>query len=301
MNLKHCSKCDQDLPATNEFWATDRSREDGLCPDCKACQYKRRRELKAINIERKTLAAAGLKKCTGCEIAFPATEEYFYKAKKTPTGLTAKCKKCHAENVRATKDKERERYTAYKYFLAHKEEAYERRRHWRDRNLEAVREYERQQKRRDPKRIERNREWAKKNPDKLRNQRQAYRQKAADKLKAIVQRYLARKASLPNDFTEKDWQFALDYFGGRCAACGRPAGLFHTLAMDHWVALSDPDCPGTIPANIAPLCHGADGCNNSKHNKSPQQWLTDRFGEAQAKTILVRIHEFFSRVRQVDT
>lgn len=135
--------------------------------------------------------------------------------------------------------------------------------------------------------------WRKANPD----YHLAWKRANPDRQRAMSQRRLARKRNLPDTFTAADWQHALNYFNGCCAVCGRPPGLWHTLAADHWTALSDPDCPGTIPTNIVPLCHprkdGGDSCNVSKHNKNPEQWLVEKFGKRKAKKILARIQAYF--------
>lgn len=103
----------------------------------------------------------------------------------------------------------------------------------------------------------------------------------------------ARILNLPNEFTTEDWQRALDYFGGCCAVCGRPPGLWHRLAMDHWIPITSPDCPGTIASNIIPLCHGDNGCNNSKNNHDPSKWLVKKVGKQKANQILKRIQDYF--------
>lgn len=117
-----------------------------------------------------------------------------------------------------------------------------------------------------------------------------------------IARY-ARKHSLPVAFRVSDWRFALEYFGNCCAVCGRPAGLWHTLAQDHWIPLTPNynlkgDNPGSVPTNIVPLCHGLDGCNNRKHNNDPVVWLIDTFGPRKAKTINRRISRYFAAVSQ---
>lgn len=108
--------------------------------------------------------------------------------------------------------------------------------------------------------------------------------------------YLARKRSLPIAFSSSDWDAALDYWGHQCAVCGRPRGLWHTLAQDHWIPLSDPRCPGTVPTNILPLCHGEGGCNNSKGNKDPVRWLEERLGRRRAAQKLAEIQAYFAWV-----
>lgn len=128
-------------------------------------------------------------------------------------------------------------------------------------------------------------QWVKNNPERA---------------KVTIQRRKARKNNLPDTLTSVDWQRCLNYFGGCCAVCGRPPGLWHTLAMDHWIPLSSPDCPGTVPTNIIPLCHskkdGEECCNNTKGARPPREWLIFRFGKRKASIILKRIEDYFSSV-----
>lgn len=102
-------------------------------------------------------------------------------------------------------------------------------------------------------------------------------------------------SALPCDFRIEDWQRALDYWHGCCAICGRQQGIWHKIAADHWIPISDPrpSNPGAVPWNILPLCHGIDGCNNSKGNKDPIKWLNARLGPRKAKAKLREIEAFF--------
>lgn len=108
----------------------------------------------------------------------------------------------------------------------------------------------------------------------------------------------ARKLSLPDSFSVADWRYALDYFNGCCAVCGRPPGLWHIMSMDHWIPLNNPDCPGTVPTNIVPLCHGDGGCNNSKKASDSEAWLVRKFGKKIAYTVLSRVNIFFDSLCQ---
>jgi hypothetical protein len=112
-----------------------------------------------------------------------------------------------------------------------------------------------------------------------------------------LDRYLSRKKELPNTLTSKDWQQALEYWGHKCAVCGRPRGLWHTISQDHWIPLTSPDCPGTHAANILPLCYGADGCNNSKGKQMPDVWLAKKLGKRRAARKMAEIEAYFSWVQ----
>jgi len=105
--------------------------------------------------------------------------------------------------------------------------------------------------------------------------------------------YNVRKQKLPHTFTPQDWDRALEYWDYKCAICERPRGLWHTLSQDHWIPLTHPECPGTVATNILPLCHGTDGCNNSKGKKHPREWLIAKLGTRKANKKLKEIEAYF--------
>lgn len=223
------------------------------------------------------------KRCCVCQEDFPATVEYFHPRPDSPDGLRNNCRVC--QNKRSKKYHADNTDDLKAYHLKYYQEN-------RDRLQQKQRDYEAQNRERARKRV---RLWKLANPERVKNR------EARNQASAISRRIRreARKSALPDNFTPQDWRFAIDYFGGRCAACGRPPGLFHTLAADHFMALSSLGCPGSVPANIVPLCHGVDGCNNSKFTADPEEWLIRKFGKKQGKAILAKIQEFFSKVRQV--
>lgn len=110
--------------------------------------------------------------------------------------------------------------------------------------------------------------------------------------------YRERKRNLPYTFTTEDWLRALEFWDHCCAICGRPRGLWHTISQDHWIPLTHPKCPGTVPTNILPLCYGADGCNNSKGKKDPKEWLVEKFGKRRAARKLAEIEAYFAWIRE---
>jgi hypothetical protein len=110
-------------------------------------------------------------------------------------------------------------------------------------------------------------------------------------------RYRARKHALPDSLTQTQWQFALEYWKHACAACKQPQGLWTKIAMDHWIPIKDPNCPGTTVDNMLPLCHGRMSCNTSKQGRDPQEWLLERFGQKQGQKLLKQIKAYFALVR----
>lgn len=100
-----------------------------------------------------------------------------------------------------------------------------------------------------------------------------------------------RMKAVPDCYSDLMWREALRYWHGKCAVCGR---WHEIVAKDHWHPISVPGCPGTVPTNIVPLCHGRGGCNSRKKNKMPHQWLVSEFGEHEARQIERRIEAFFA-------
>lgn len=224
------------------------------------------------------------KTCTNpdCPCDNPQPIEGFRHNKNTKDGRESRCKTCRSKEFSDYyySNIEYNRQRVIDHYWLNPELKREKRRKAYVRNAPKEREQAKSRARKNP---QVNKQWKINNPDKT---------------TAMKQRRRARKNNLPDCLNSLDWRGALDYFGGFCAVCGRPPGLWHTLAMDHWIPLSNPECPGTIPTNIVPLCHGVDGCNNSKQNKPPEQWLIQRFGERKTKKILRRIHDYFDSLRK---
>lgn len=290
--FKTCTKCGIYKPL-HEFHRK-KELKDGYRNTCKMCRSE------AEGFRYRKTPVSGYKICAKCNGEFPATSDCFWKCGDSKDGFRYTCIKCDKEtreqrteeqkakdsaskrryaetHIDQTREAGRRHYHANKhqyhlYYLEHKDQHQESGRRWVIEHREHVRMSAR----------ERGRARRNSNPG-----RDA----------VIVQRRLARKRSLPDTLTNADWQRCLSYFNGCCAVCGKPPGLWHTLAMDHWTALSSPDCPGTVPTNIVPLCHGIDGCNNSKSNKPAEQWLIQKFGEKKARKILKRIHDYFDSLK----
>lgn len=229
------------------------------------------------------------KKCTRCQQIFPATPEFFYRSKNYSSGLLPRCKFC-----------ERERSARYDATNREKVRAYYR--NYRATHIERQRDWERQ--------------WSLNNKDKVSATQERYHQRHPGKSSELRRRahknhpetartaHLRRRArerGLPDKFTSQDWLFALNYWNNSCTVCGCIPGKDpngpHVLAADHWIPLANPNCPGTVTTNIVPLCHGKRGCNASKANRDPFNWLARRFGEEQATEIVARVEAYFAVVR----
>lgn len=133
------------------------------------------------------------------------------------------------------------------------------------------------------------------------------RRKNIETVRKHVQLRRAKRRCLPAELTVKQIKLARAYFNGCCAVCGRAPDFWHTIALDHWIPLSSPHCPGTTAANTLPLCHSTkgvlgndSGCNNSKSGSDPEEWLIAKFGSRKAKIVLKRIQNYFEWIKAQD-
>lgn len=268
-NLKQCKKCGERKPRT-EFSRCS-AKKDGLHPICKLCDSARRRAQYAENADRERKNKA----------------EYYVSNREA---LRERGRAYRAANLEKVRRRERA------YVAANRDKRNERKRAAYAANPEKHREQARISQAKYPdRRRAYQREYQRANKETLQDYMRTYRveyarsERGANSRRTTKLRYRARKRSLPDTFTAADWQAALDHFGGCCAVCGRPPGLWHTIAADHWIPLTAPDCPGSVPWNIVPLCHGDGGCNNSKCDRNPNEWLVERFGERRGAAIQQRI------------
>lgn len=230
----------------------------------------------------------------------PASSGYFSSDKSRRDGLRGMCKVCTSamhkayreNNLDRVKEIKRQYYLENRDRLLVKQIAYDR--EHRDQRVETQRQY--RLKNSEALRTA-NREWRMANPEYLRKSMREWKANNRAKVKTNENKRRARKRNLPIDFTDQDWVFAVSYFGNCCAVCGRQQGLWHTLAADHWIPLQSPDCLGTVVENIVPLCHGINGCNNSKGSREPLEWLVEKFGLRLAKGKVAEIERFFSVVK----
>lgn len=287
---KWCRTC-KEIKPENEFYKKRKDKSDraSTCIECRSSKE---------GFRYKKPVQDGYRRCGFCQYEFPATLEYFYQDKRWGT-LSSRCKKCNnSESIKWAKD--------------HPEQHKAKQQRWADNNREKVRisglksyyahkeQYKEYYRANYQKHLDRGREWYKNNIDRARDlareRSKRWRDRNPSSAKAVIQRRLARKRNLPNTLTATQWEYAVTYFGG-CAYCGRPAGLFHTLAIEHVVPLSDPACTGTTALNCVPACHGQDGCNNQKSAKKLDVFLVEKFGKRKAAAILKRINEYFDHVR----
>lgn len=166
-------------------------------------------------------------------------------------------------------------------------------------HVEKVRTYHRRYRAKNRSTVRRQaREWYQDNQEKESKKRRNHYANNPDKIRGYFLRRRAIKKGLPATFSLKEQRFARHYFLYACAICGREEGFEWTIAFDHWIPLIDPNCPGTIAANMVPLCHGKRGCNNSKQKRKAEIWLKEQYGTRKAKQFMQKIEDYFEIIRQ---
>lgn len=269
--MKRCSKCGVEKPATPEFFKRNKSCSDGLHTQCKNCTSKQSREYYYANRD---------------EINRKTKERYESNPELRQSKLNY-LKKWREEI-------NRERYLEGKreWYYANREYDLQKSREWREKNPEYKKEYDRRYSKKNRKRIRsRQYKWEVKNRKRInRARREKYAQNPTPRRVKTLARE-ARKRTLPDDFTEKDYQRMMAYWDG-CAITGQ----MDNLQIDHWIPLNSSECPGTVIDNMIPL---AQSLNASKQDKDPESWVLEMFGENEGQEILKRIAKYFEYVRGI--
>ncbi|MFE7330801.1 HNH endonuclease signature motif containing protein [Streptomyces sp. NPDC057565] len=174
--------------------------------------------------------------CKTCRVE--KDENDFHRHRETATRRHPSCKECRKAERRASYGKNRDKQQAQM-------------RAYYEKNGDTIRAQVRErsaEKRRDPEFVKReteyNREWRRRNPDKM---------------AAANARQRAQGRFTP-DWTAEEWQQLLDLYGRSCLACGK-TGV--KLQPDHVIPLSWPGASNAID-NIQPLCGP---CNRSKSDQ----------------------------------
>jgi hypothetical protein len=277
--MKQCGKCGVEKPATATYFRRKAIMRDGLNSQCKDCVQQKSGSTKRFNGYENV--SNGHKRCSICLLEYPANKLYFYGRKSNRDGLQPRCIMCCKTTAANHYQCNIEKHKAWrkKYDESHKEENKLRQKRWYENNRKHVKHYRKQ--------------WYENNREHFLH----YIRSRRLENKVIRANRRARLLNLPNNCTTADWKQCLEYFNNCCAVCGRPRGLWHTLAQDHWIPLKSVFCPGTMPKNIVPLCHGQGGCNNSKGAKLPEKWLIETYGKRKTKEILDRINQYFNSIK----
>lgn len=299
---RRCTKC-QEIKPLDEFHKTKKGRF-GRASVCIVCRSK---------AKPKPIAREGHMICTQCELEKPATDEFFRRDSRSASGLASLCRDCarkEAKKWRKQKLKEDPDYDKRSHWK-NRDENVKRSRLYYEKNKDEINQRRREEYRANPEKkrkqdkryyrasrkkiINKARQWRKDNPERYRAYNQQWAEDNpetfANMMQAAWARRRARKQNLPDNFTNKDWQYCLEYWNNQCAICGENENLH----ADHWVPLSKDEELGTVAENMIVLC---DHCNHTKHAIDAQRWLTKTFGAEFATQKLAEIEAYFEHVRQ---
>lgn len=269
METKICKQCGMELPANTEYFHKAKFGKCGVTTMCKACKNSidRAKRIK-VNVKK------GYKICTKCNKELPATLEYFRKKEKGKYGLSAQCKECDKEYYGS--NKKRILATQKNYAQEHKEKITAYRKEYRKNNRQKILENDRTYYLNN---IEKFREYEKKNKIRIFKCRKKYRETHKDQFKFYRQNREAKKRELPYSLNKKQWVKIKQYFGNKCAYCGKE----EPLAQEHFIPLSKGG-EYTIN-NIIPSCKS---CNSSKRDKNFFEWYSKYkyYSKKREKTIL---------------
>ena len=252
------------------------------------------------------MADSEIKRCCTCKQERPFTD--FGPCRRSKDGRKPRCKYCrriesrnYRENNReacaalikawAKRNPERRRASFRRYDAAHREERRVKSRIYKAANVDVMRE--------------RRRAWRKANPEKVaahmarnyakhKEERREFRRKNIDKYRVYWSRKKTKRLRLPTNWSRADVRWGLKYFGHSCIVCFAPFSENNRPQWDHWIPVTQENCPGTIPTNMVPLC-GL--CNRSKRNHDAGKWLLKKLGTSDAARVLVAVNEFFETVR----
>jgi len=272
--LKHCTGCGAKYPATSEYFFRQSTCRDGLTPRCKECIKRQNKEWKKEHPEKCREYSRGYKERNRGKEKQRGKERYWKN--------TAKAREYNRNYHREHREEILQRQKRNYWQNPDKARAYGRK--WRADHIEQYRQRHREQQR----------EYRRKYGFKVKQSKSAYQKRSKHIVNAAVSRREARKKSLPAAFTGKDWERCLAYWGNCCCVCGNQQGFWSPLCMDHWIPLTSPDCPGTIPKNIVVLCRE---CNSSKNNHPAEEWLIIKVGKHKAREILTRVEAYFEWVK----
>ena len=205
-----------------------------------------------------------MKTCTTCKKDYPATAEYFHRAKQNKDGLHKQCKLCRNKQAseyqkkRWKENKEDIKANTKRYYEQNKDKIMAQQKEYIAKNPR-YREYQKQY------RIE----WGKENKERLNEYQKQYVKSyvKTDRGRMIknISHYKAKAkfyyGALKDDFSIDDWYEVKEYFNNCCAYCGEKETEDDLLMMEHVNPLSKSQ--DFTKKNIVPTCRS---CNSKKSN-----------------------------------
>lgn len=110
METRICTKCNNEFPATTEYFHVSKSSKFGLKSWCKNCANEHENEKRRIKRELIPKTAEGYKICSKCNRELEISEKYFHRSKAFKDGFSSMCKECKGFKFTEIKPKAKEGY-----------------------------------------------------------------------------------------------------------------------------------------------------------------------------------------------
>ena len=275
MELKKCSKCEQDLPNTNEYFSWRDKKKGTLRSECKECQRKLNKEYKTKNKDK-----------------IKERKKEYYQANK--------------DKIKEYKENNKDKIKEYnkKYYQANKDKIINRVKEYKKNNKDKIKEQQRQyyEKNRDNeiKRVtlyrinnidkikEYKKEYRKNNKDYFKAYSKAYRKNNKDYFKAAYHKYRTKKVNNGGYYTKEQYNYMLEYFDYKCAYSGKC--IKSNLHIDHIIPISK---GGT--SYIWNLIPSTPSANLSKNNRDMEEWYKEQ--EYYSEDRLNNIYEYIEYMK----
>lgn len=265
---KCCKQCNNEFPATQEYFNIRKDHRDGLQTKCKQCEHEAYLQRK----NRPKVAPPNELVCIGCGISKPATQDFFGKDSKSPHGLYTKCKECvNAYNRQNRLDdpesaaKQRVRVRRWRALNPERNAILRKRlrskEHYRNHEKEYAKRHQRMMRRHY---TEKHRQY--RTTVKYRQYLERRKHCEEYRLKSRIYEHNKRVRfySAPGKYTKQDIQKKLLTQKNRCYYCNKQLTKYH---VDHVVPLSRDG--SNYPDNLVLACPT---CNMRKNNKLPHEW-----------------------------
>lgn len=242
MEVKVCTKCKGEYPATTDYFHKSTRNKDGLNDWCKNCRNQYIRNWDKQNPDKRRKIANKYRRAN-----MKKFREY---AKNDRLKHPDKFKNRDRQQYLKHRNKRLEYQQQYR--KAHKKEVELAHKRWREKNKEYV--------------YLKNKEWRMKNYTRYRAAIKRWLEENPDKKRRYYHVREARKKSLLATFNPKQWKYCKSYFSYSCAYCGRPSQKLH---QEHFIPINN---GGTYTiTNIIPACRK---CNSSKKDSSFFDWYS---------------------------
>lgn len=259
-NIRRCSRCKAEYPATTEYFHRDKKTKVGLCCWCRTCvqEVGRARQERLHPKQGGEQLQGGMKRCTKCRELFPAVPEFFTMNNGSKDGLAFQCRPCQNEFYRLKREANREELNAYS-------------REYRTKALERRREIERASQAK-PGVKARRQMWEAENKDLLHLISRRYALSHPEIRRAAGNRRRTRLTNAGGYYTAEDVIAQYEAQGGRCYWC--LVLLSDRYDADHYMPVAKGG--NSDPENIVCSCRL---CNQRKGTKLPDVFRQELIDE----------------------